>query len=75
MTTALAGSLAVLAISGSVRSGVSENRAVAQPEPMAISAISGALTASMRPNLSAPLKNSQTSKTQALRRPGRVTVR
>ena len=75
MTTALAGSLAVLVISGSVRSGVSENRLVAQPEPLAMCAISGALSALMRASSSTPLQSSLNAKTQALKRSGKVTVR
>ena len=75
MTTALAGSLAVLVISGSVRSGVSESRAMAQPEPLAMCAISGALASSMKSVRSASLQSSLDAKAQMLRRSRKATVR
>ena len=75
MTTALAGSLAVLVISGSVRSGVSESRAPTQPAPLALSAISGALTSSMKNFSSLSAQNSLDLKAQALRRSVKATVR
>lgn len=75
MTTALAGSLAVLVISGTVRSGVTENRPVAQPEPLALCAISGALAASMRPEISTPPQSSLSARAQTSKRSGKVPVR
>jgi hypothetical protein len=76
LTTALAGSLAVLMISGSVHSGIAKSRAgaAAQLEPLAMSAISGALAASMKKTLPAASKFSLT-KASVLERSARANVR